>query len=134
MKSLFEFPLGLWLMPIWVRIWVAILLLANGIVPFMFLDRPESMVIFGTMMGAAMLMMMLTALQGFTRLLGLGHFVWFALLWYLWTRLPHIPASDSFGVWIRAVMVLNTIALVMDVVDVARWIRGEREEVVEMDR
>ena len=49
---------------------------------------------------------LLTALAGFTRLLLglLGHVLWLPLLYYLWTRLGHVPADDFFGGWIRVLM------------------------------
>ncbi|MFQ5757910.1 MAG: hypothetical protein ACE5H7_17695, partial [Acidiferrobacterales bacterium] len=61
---------------------------------------------------------------------GLGHILWIPLLYFLWMRLEQNPADDFFGLWIRVVMVLNALSLVIDVVDVVRYIAGDRAETV----
>ncbi len=53
------------------------------------------------------------------------------LLLFLWTRLDQIPASDLFGMWIRTLMVLNALSVVIDTIDVVRYIAGDREETVQ---
>ena len=75
-------------------------------------------------------MTVLTALSGFSRLLGLGHIFWIPLLYFLWTRLDQIPADEFFGIWIRVLMTLNAVSLIIDAVDVGRYIAGERAETV----
>ena len=75
-------------------------------------------------------MTLLTAISGFTRLLGMGHILWVPMLFWLWSRLDQIPAHDVFGVWIRVLMTLDAVSLLIDAVDVTRYIRGERQETV----
>ncbi len=41
-----------------------------------------------------------------------------------------IPDNDAFGIWIRVLIVLNSVSLVIDAVDVIRYIAGDREETV----
>ena len=125
-----RFMRGLWKMPLWVRLWVAVLMALNGIAPLFFLLRIEAQAVLGTLMVSAMLMGAITAAAGFTRLLGLGHFLWFGLLPYLWSRLDAFAADSPDGIWLRAVIAVNSISLVLDVVDVARYARGERAEIV----
>ena len=52
------------------------------------------------------------------------------LLYFLWTRLDQIPADEFFGIWIRVLMTLNAVSLIIDAVDVGRYIAGERAETV----
>ncbi len=82
------------------------------------------------MMIGAMLMSLLTARFGFTRILGLGHILWIPLVGWLAFRLGQNPADDAFGMWIRGVMLLNTVSLVIDGVDVFRYAAGDRKELV----
>ena len=63
-------------------------------------------------------MMLLTAMTGFTRLLGLGHVLWFPLLFFLWGGLGEILSTDWFGLWLRGLMLVNAISLVFDVIEV----------------
>ena len=52
------------------------------------------------------------------------------LLAFLWSQLAQIPATDAFGIWLRAVIMLDAISLGFDAVDVARFLRGDRAETV----
>ncbi len=78
-------------------------------------------------------MVLITGISGFTRLVGLGHIVWVPLVMFLVSRLDSIPATDAYGIWIRSVIAINTISLVLDAVDVVRFARGERSEIVSVE-
>jgi hypothetical protein len=130
MSSFIVFYKGIMKMPIHWRLWLMLLVVFNLVMPLFFLNRVEAQVVVGALIASMMLMTVLTNLCGFTRLLGLGHIFWFPLLYFLWTRLAQIPADDIFGIWVRALIVLNAASLVIDVVDVIRYVAGEREETV----
>lgn len=121
---------GVMRMPVQWQLWQMLLVVANLIVPILFLDRLESQMVLAAIVVAAGLMTLLTALTGFTRLLGLGHIPWVPLVYFLWTRLDQIPADDLFGLWLRILMVLNCLSLAIDTVDTIRYVAGEREETV----
>jgi len=112
------------------QVWLMVLVAANMIVPLFFLGRFEAQVVLGTTMMGMILMTILTALTGFSRLLGLGHLPWLALLVIIWGNLDQLPVDDFYGLWLRAVLVLNSISLVVDTIDVVRYILGDREETV----
>ncbi len=130
MKSFIRFNRGMMRMPFYWQPWLLLLVTANVAIPLFFVGRFEAQLVLGTMVINVILMTLLTGLTGFSRLLGLGHYPWFPLLYFLWTRLDQIPADDFFGIWIRILMVLNALSLVMDTVDAARYVAGEREETV----
>ena len=117
-------------MPLYAQLWVALLAMANGIAPLFFSGRIEADVTLIIFLASVALMAVLTKNYGFTRILGAGHFLWFFLLIYLATRLDAVPAADAYGLWLRAVMIINAISLVIDVTDVVRYVRCDREEMV----
>lgn len=125
-----KFNKGVMRMPVHWQLWQVLLLVANLIVPVLFFDRLESQMVLAAIVVAAGLMTLLTALTGFTRLLGLGHIPWVPLVYFLWTRLDQIPADDLFGLWLRILMILNCLSLAIDTVDTIRYVAGEREETV----
>ncbi len=131
MRAFIKFNKGMMKMPVQWRLWLMLLMAVNLVVPLFFLGRIEAQVVLVVFLASAMLMTVLTALFGFTRLLGLGHLLWFPLLYFLWTRLGQIPADHFFGIWIRALMMLNATSLVLDVVDAIRYIAGNREETIQ---
>ncbi len=132
MNAFIKFNKGLVNSPIHVRLWLMLLITANLVVPLFFLGRLEAQIVVGALLASAILMTILTGLYDFTRLLGLGHIFWIPLLFFLWTRLDQIPADDFFGIWIRVLMTLNMVSLVIDLIDVIRYLAGEREETVRL--
>ena len=130
MRSFIKFNKGIMKMPVHWQLWLVLLLTVNLAVPLFFLDRVEAKIIVGALLASALIMTILTGVSGFSRLLGLGHIFWIPLLYFLWLRLGQIPADDFFGIWVRALITLNAASLVLDFVDVARYIAGDREETV----
>ena len=132
MRAFIKFNRGMMKMPVQWQLWLALLITFNLVIPVFFINRLEAQIVLGTLFISVMLMTYLTSITGYTRLLGLGHIVWFPLLYFLWLRLGEIPGDDFFGIWIRVLMALNVASLMIDVVDVIRYIAGEREETVEV--
>ncbi len=130
MKAFIKFNRGMLKMPLHWQLWLMLLVAANLIASLFFLHRLEAQVVLGTMLASMMLMTLLTARFGFTRILGLGHILWVPMLAFLFTRLGDIPASDAFGIWIRALFVLNGVSLVIDAADTVRFLAGDRRETV----
>ena len=84
------------------------------------------------MIVSATVMMAMSGKFGFTRILGLGHVLWIPLVFYLWTRLGQHAPDEPFGIWIRFLMVVNTVSVVIDVIDVVRYVRGDCAETVQV--
>ena len=129
-EILAKFPKGVLQLPAAVQAWLGVLMVANAIAPRVRLGQREAQVTLAIFMVSAAMMMTLTHVVGFTRLLGLGHILWVPLLLYLWSRMGGHPADQPYGAWIRIVMLLNAGSLVMDGWDVVRYVRGERGKIV----
>jgi hypothetical protein len=130
MRVFIKFNKGIMSMPIYWQLWLMLLVTFNLIIPLFFLNRLEAQVVVGALVASMILMTVLTAISGFTRLLGLGHIFWIPLLYFLWMRLEQNPADDFFGLWLRVLMTLNAASLIIDVIDVGRYIAGDRSETV----
>ncbi len=130
MHAFIKFNKGIMSMPIYWQLWLMLLVTFNLIIPLFFLNRLEAQVVVGALVASMILMTVLTAISGFTRLLGLGHIFWIPLLYFLWMRLEQNPADDFFDLWLRVLMILNAASLIIDVVDVGRYIAGDRSETV----
>ena len=130
MQGFIKFNKGVLRMSWPVKVWLLLLVAANAIAPLLFLQRVEAQAVLAAMMIGGTLMSLLTARFGFTRILGLGHILWIPLVGWLAFRLGQIPADDAFGMWIRGVMLLNTVSLVIDTADVVRFAAGDRQELV----
>jgi len=131
-RGFVRFSAGVFRLPLGVKLWMLVLGVVNLLAPLWFFDRLEALFTLAAMFAAMILMNLLTGLQGFTRLLGLGHAPWIPLVAWLATRLPEFPPEEPFGLWLRAVVVFNTVSLVLDGRDVFRYWQGERDEMVEI--
>ena len=131
MRGFIRFNKGVMKMPLQWRLWLLVLVSLNAVVPLFFLGRLEAQLVLGAFFTSMVLFSVLTARFGFTRLLGLGHLAWIPLLIFLSTRLDVVPGDEFFGIWMRALIALNGISLVIDTVDVIRYIAGARAETVE---
>ncbi len=111
-------------------VWVGLLVGANLVAPLFFLRTVEAKVVFGTFLLSGTLMIGLFAALGFVRLLGLGHVLWIPMIAWLLPRLDHATATGAFSSWLFAVVALNGVSLILDSVDVYRYVKGERDPLV----
>lgn len=111
------------------RLWVGLLAFLNLIAPLAFLDRPDAHWTLAAIAAAGVCMVALARLQGFTRLLGLGHIWWVPLIWYLIDRGALSDPGlnrDWFVLWRDAVVAANALSLMIDTTDVVRFLAGDR--------
>ncbi len=125
-----RFNQGLLALPLHLRAWMLLLISVNIISPFFFLEHVEAQLVLAAGALGMVLMSGLTARFGYSRIIGVGHIAWVPLLGFLWIQLPDVPATDAFGLWLRAVIVLDAISLAFDAVDVVRFALGDRAETV----
>lgn len=116
-------------LPIWVRIWVAAILIPVNVLPFVFL---------GTMSGRAAALAAIFVVitnvpimlheRGMSRLMSVPHLVaWIPLLAFLIWRLDRQPGLAGGEVMLAvALIAINGLSLLFDAVDSWRWWRGER--------
>jgi len=126
MQVMFRFMQSLWGMRWFWRIWVAMLLLANAVVPLFYVEYFEAQLVLFVFMLAVATQMFIFQRLGFVRLLGLGHIYWFPML--VWLLLQNDLAKVDVGLaeWVLLLIVVNSISLLVDSVDVFRYWRGER--------
>ena len=124
MKPLVDFLRNIFKMPMIWWPWMAGLPLIN-LSSIFFLPRTEAWVVLGTGLLAATIMTVLHAKSGYVRLIGVGHFVWIPMLIWLVYTLDHIPGGTFFRNWILTVIAMDTLSLLLDIVDLVRYLRGD---------
>ena len=111
--------------PAWVQIWVYWMMFINtaGLV---FIRRTEGRIVFIVWILNATTMMLAAELNGYNRLLGLVHVIWWTpLLAYCWQRRKKIELSTLYGKWLAVLMATIATSLVMDAIDVIRYYLGD---------
>ena len=111
--------------------WIMLLMMVNMVIPLFYLGTLEGKVVLGGFVLGALFQGGIFSAKGFVRLLGIGHLPWVPMVIWLWTRLDVAPASSLFRHWLLATIVLVSISLLIDAVDVIRYLRGERDPYVE---
>jgi hypothetical protein len=125
MKALVDLLRNIFKMPVIWWPWMAGLPLIN-LASIFFLPRTEAWVVLGTGLLAATIMTVLHAKLGYVRLVGIGHFVWIPMLIWLAVRLDHISEGTLFYDWLLTVIVMDTLSVFLDIVDLVRYLRGDR--------
>ena len=124
MNALLAFPRAMLTMPkVW-QAWIGLMLVLNGVIPLVYFGHTEGKVVFAVFVLSALLMTAIHHAKGFVRLIGVGHFVWFPLIAWLATRLDDV--DGLMRVWLIALIAVNGLSLVVDVVDLVRYLRGDR--------
>jgi len=130
MKAVIGFNKGLMSMPMPWPIWLGLLVAVNVAGPIYFFEALEAKVVLAAFLASVALMTAIFATKGFVRLLGIGHIFWVPMVPWLWTRLDQVGPGDPLGYWIIAVMIMNGISLIIDAIDVVRYVAGDRKPYV----
>jgi len=79
------------------------------------------------LLGSFLVMTYIFSRHGFVRLLGLGHLIFWPplLAYFLWVFQLGAPIG-LFRIWLLAVFLLNGLSLLIDFLDVIRYLRGDR--------
>ena len=107
--------------------WVMLLMIANMVIPVFYLGTPEGKVVLAAFVFGAIFQTAIFSAKGFVRLLGIGHIAWVPMVAWLWARLDLAPSGSLFRYWLLATIVLVSLSLLIDAVDVIRYLRGERD-------
>ena len=132
MNTILQFPKHILRMPVPVRIWVGVLFTTN-MVAVIFLPRVEAWVVLVGLFLGALFQNLIFFRLGFVRLLGLGHIHWFAMVAWLLLRLDSASGEPVFHHWIVAVCFVCGLSLVIDTIDVVRYLRGERTPTIVLE-
>ncbi len=132
-KAFIGFNKAILAMPKPWQVWMVLLVSVNLVLPFFFLGTPEAIVVLVGVIASLFIMTTLFSKFGFVRLLGLGHIPWLFTVPWLGLQLGQTMESCPFYYWLLSVIILDSISLVIDAVDVARYWMGERQPTITAD-
>lgn len=107
------------------RVWAVLLILVN-LASLAFIDTIYAQLNLAAVLLGIGGMIFIHMRLGFVRLLGIGHLLWVPMLPWFAFNLPD-RADTWLYFWVLVLMVTNCISLIIDSMDVARWLRGERQ-------
>jgi hypothetical protein len=124
------FNQGFEAMPIGWQAWIYWMTLVNTASLLFLKNHISARVVLGVWIVNAGSMMAAAEVVGFTRILGLVHVVyWTPLAIYLFRKIT-VPEDDEdtgvYKIWVRVLLVTICLSLILDYVDVVRYILGDR--------
>ncbi len=117
-------------MPVWVQIWVAVILVPANLASLWFLTQPRGAWIAGMAIGAMALNGVLMLVErGFSKAMALPHvLIWTPLVALMAGMISARPEiSPTFVTYLQMLLAINTFSLVLDYRDAWLWWRGQRQ-------
>ena len=105
----------------------AFFLMLVNLFSLFFFQTIYGQVVFVVMSISVIIMVVIYSKLGFVRILGLGHILWIPMLIWIFKEFSAINKQSELYYWIVSLFVFNCISLVIDTVDVCRFIIGKRE-------
>ena len=128
MKSFIELNKKILGMKLPWNLWVGLLAMVNMVGGLVYIRTMEGQLALACLMLAFLIMWGIYAKKGFVRLLGLGHLIaWPPLMIWYAKVLAQGNVEGAFKYWLMAVLVVNGISLVIDLVDVVRYSLGDKQ-------
>lgn len=108
------------------QIWLTWLMIINT-AAFLFWRRTEGKVTALVWLGAVAMMMIMYWVVGYVRLLGIVHIIWWTPL-FIWLipRMRRQRPTGGFAVWVWLLIASDLGSLLIDYIDVARYVLGDR--------
>lgn len=113
-------------LPLWVQIWMALILLPVNMASLYFYDQPSGLWI-AFLANIAMILNMPIMLKerGFSKLMAFPHIVPWTIL-TIWIFYYRPEANGYYGTYLTVLLIVDTISLCFDYSDAVKWWRGER--------
>lgn len=108
------------------RIWCVWLVAVNATCLF-FITHIEAQVVLAVTILAVVIQTVIYQKQGFVRILGAAHLAWIPMFAWMATRLDTISLEPQLMNWLVVLFATNVVCFIVDMVDVYRFVKGERE-------
>ncbi|WP_298848562.1 hypothetical protein [uncultured Ruegeria sp.] len=116
-------------LPMWVQVWVAVILVPVNLVPMAFLDQPPGQVVaFLAITGMALNVPIMVAARGMSGAMALPHIVcWVPLVVIVALLLSSEEIlSPAFVRFLWVLLIVDIVSLIFDFRDAAHWFRGRQ--------
>ncbi len=130
MRVMMDFTRTLLAMKMPWPLWVGLMMLVNMVAPIYFFEALEAKVVLAAALAGMLVQTAVFQAKGFVRLLGIGHIFWIPLVIWLWIRWDQAAPGETLAHWMIAVVVVNSLSLILDAYDVLRYLRGDRQPTV----
>ncbi len=115
-------------MPLWVQIWVALILVPVNMFSLVFVTAPVGLWVAALAIGAMLLNLVLMLIErGLSRAMALPHvLIWTPLVIWVGWMLAQGTVSGRFATYLLLLLVVDGISLALDFRDARDWLVGNR--------
>ncbi|MEX0287330.1 MAG: hypothetical protein AB3N23_22210 [Paracoccaceae bacterium] len=116
-------------LPVWVQIWVVLVLVPMNLVPLAFLGAPMGGWVAALSVGGmALNLPIMVAVRGFSRSMALPHLVlWTPLVVLVIWLLASGTATGGYATMLILLLIIDLISLAFDINDARLWVKGDRD-------
>ena len=108
------------------RLWCVWLVAVNAAC-LVFISHTEAQVVLGVTLLSVIAQAFIYQRTGFTRILGIVHIAWIPMFIWMMSRSETIADQPSLAAWLGLLFITNLVSLLIDAIDVARYLSGERQ-------
>ncbi len=119
---------GMWASPVGWKFWLGWMMSLNLVGSLFYIRKyQEARLILFAFLTQVVIMVAIAETLGYVRLLGITHVVvWTPLMVYLFKRIPKGHDDQFYVAYLKTVFITDCLSLVIDYVDVGRYMLGER--------
>lgn len=128
MQTLQEIYHGFMAMPLWVKLWMALMIVVNGILPFWFFEHLVAQITFLCILLAGPLAFYIVKAVGFNKFLGFMHAPWIPMVYLQAHTLITTEPTGMFATWLKASLIISVISLVFDIMDVMQYANQSKKQ------
>ncbi|MBL1419110.1 MAG: hypothetical protein COC24_001230 [Alphaproteobacteria bacterium] len=121
MQTLRELWQGFMAMPLWVKLWMALMIVVNGIMPLWFFEHVVAQITFLGILIAGPIAYFIVKAVGFNKFLGMMHAPWILMIYLQAHTLLTTAVIGAFGYWLLASLIISSISLLLDILDVIQY-------------
>ena len=113
-------------LPVWVQIWVALILVPVNMLSLAFLAEPMGhWIAFLAIVAMVLNLPVMWINRGLSNAMALPHLIpWTVLV--VWLLVARPEASGVYAAYLTVLLVVDAVSLVFDYTDTIRWLRGDR--------
>lgn len=124
MQTLITMWQGFLAMPLWVKLWMAVMVVINGILPFYFIDQVVAQITVFAIFSSGILAFFIVKAVGFNKFLGLMHATWLPMVYLQIHTLVTTEVTGNFAIWLITSLIISLISLAFDIMDVVQYTKN----------
>jgi len=113
--------------PLWVQLWMTLILVPINAVALFFIDQPFGKLIASlAILGMAFNMIPMIAERGFGKAMAIPHVILWIPLLFIVTMKALPVATGLYWKFLMALLVIDVVSLMFDIPDSIKWLKGDR--------